>query len=120
MAGGATGAFPARSKRNNDPVAGANPKDFAADGLNYPRAFMSEYGRKILAEHSVTRGYISVANTARHNADERFVLPWAVEIDILKREAAAGVRRQGSTGPDRHRGVLPQKSALPDQGYRPE
>jgi hypothetical protein len=43
-----------------------------------------EYGRKIQAKHSVTRGYISMANTARYNADERFILPGTVEIDILK------------------------------------
>jgi hypothetical protein len=56
MAGGTTGAFPAGSKRNNDPVAGANPKDFGAGGFNDARAFVAEYGRKIQAEHSVTRG----------------------------------------------------------------
>jgi len=84
MAGETTRAFPAGSKRNNDPVAGANPNDFGAGGFNDARAFMPEYGRKIQAEHSVTRGYIGMANTARYNADERFILPGAVEIDILK------------------------------------
>jgi hypothetical protein len=84
MAGGTTGAFPAGSKRNNDPVAGANPNDFSAGGFNDARSFMPEHGRKLQAKHSVARGYISMANTARYNADERFVLPGLVEIDILK------------------------------------
>jgi hypothetical protein len=102
MAGGTTGAFPAGSKRNNDPVAGANPSDLSAGGFNDARAFMPEHRWKLQAEHSVTRGYVSMANTARYKADERFVLPGAVEIDILKQESGAWVGRHGSTGTDSH------------------
>jgi hypothetical protein len=56
MAGDTTGTVPAGSKRNNDPVTGANPNDFGAGGFNDASAFMPEYGRKIQAKHSVTRG----------------------------------------------------------------
>jgi hypothetical protein len=84
MASGATGTVPAGSKRNNDPVVGTNSNDFGAGGFDDARTLVSEYGREIQAKHSVTRGYIGMANTARYNADERFTLPGAVEIDILK------------------------------------
>jgi hypothetical protein len=102
MAGGTTGAFPAGSKRNNDLVARADPNDLSAGGFNDARAFMPEHRWKLQAEHSVTRGYVSMANTARYKADERFVLPGAVEIDILKQESGAWVGRHGSTGTDSH------------------
>jgi hypothetical protein len=112
MAGDATRTFPARTKRNNHPVAGVNPHHFPTDAFNDSRAFVPEYGWKIDAEHSVAGSYVSVAHAAGHNADQGLIGPRVIEVNVLKYEPGARRGHNGSTGAHRHGAILSQPECL--------
>ena len=102
MARETIGACPAGNKGDDDPFAGADPRDFSPNAFDDPCAFMSEYRRKILAKQSVTGGNIGMANAAGDHAYQCFSRPWTVEFNILKQERPTRLAHHGGAGADRH------------------